>query len=114
LLALVILARGRRSASAGSWREGPRCSSCTAACRSFELFGFVKFYDASTADEDPTNYYMEREWRCLTNIRFSVADLRRIIVPQVFVERLRGDFPQYAGEIMQHDKPGGRRPYSHR
>ena len=64
-----------------------------------ELFGFIKFYDASTVDEDPANYYMEREWRCLTNVRFELKDLSRIIIPQAFVARLREEFPSYRGEV---------------
>lgn len=64
-----------------------------------EVFAFVKFYVSSTADEDTTNYYMEREWRCLTNVPFDLSDLKRIIVPLSFVKRFKEDFPSFAGEI---------------
>jgi hypothetical protein len=64
-----------------------------------EVFAFIKFFDETTADRDPTNYYMEREWRTLTNVRFTAADVARVIVAdRDYAERLAQDFPEYEGK----------------
>jgi hypothetical protein len=66
-----------------------------------EVFGFIKFYDATTVETDPANFYMEREWRCLTNINFSLSDVSRIILPTSLVERFRADFAEYKGDVLK-------------
>lgn len=65
-----------------------------------EVFGFIKFFDAATAETDPTNYYMEREWRCLTNVSFSLSELKRVVLPASLAERFRADFAEYQGEVL--------------
>lgn len=39
---------------------------------------YIKLFDATLPDDHPDNYYMEREWRSLDNICFSVEDIRTI------------------------------------
>lgn len=65
----------------------------------YEVFCFVKFFDDSLSDGDPENYYMEREWRVLGNVKFDLGDVRRLIVPETWAERLRQDIPQYSGQL---------------
>lgn len=65
----------------------------------FQLFSFMKCFDSYLADEDPRNYYMEREWRVLGNVRFTLDDVERIIIPKGYEERLRQDVPEYSGQI---------------
>jgi hypothetical protein len=77
-------------------------------CRSAQafplhLFGFMKFFDAETTDTDPTNYYMEREWRLPGTLAFDLADLSRIILPSGYASRLRADLPHYYGQLIFSD-----------
>jgi hypothetical protein len=66
----------------------------------FEVFSFLKFFEYPTEDEDPQNYYMEREWRLVGDLRFTLADLRRVILPESYAPRLREDIPGYHGQVM--------------
>src|ERR1035438_5309632 len=44
----------------------------------FNLFAYLKFFDESKVDDDPDNYYMEREWRVLGNVQFTLEDVARV------------------------------------
>lgn len=62
---------------------------------------YVKLFDATLPDDHPDNYYMEREWRSLNNINFTLNDIEKIYLPNEeykikFIEK----FPNYTGEIM--------------
>jgi hypothetical protein len=63
------------------------------------LVDFIKCFDATKAEDDPDNYYMEREWRVPQNIQFTLADVERVIIPRYFAEAFRTDLPQYMGQI---------------
>lgn len=65
----------------------------------YHIFAFLKPFDASTADTDPENFYMEREWRVLGNVDFAVDDVYRVFLPQEYARRFRDDLPQYAGQL---------------
>lgn len=65
----------------------------------FEVFSHTKFFRYPNADEDPENYYMEREWRMLGALRFGLDDVRRVILPQRYARDFRGAFPDYAGQL---------------
>lgn len=61
---------------------------------------YVKLYDVTLPDNHIDNYYMEREWRSLKNIQFSLADIRKIYLPTSdFKSRFLNEFPDYVGEI---------------
>lgn len=60
----------------------------------------MKFFDPETTDTDPTNYYMEREWRLPGMFTFDLQDVSRIILPSDFARFFREDFPQYDGQLM--------------
>jgi hypothetical protein len=64
-----------------------------------QLWSFLKFFDSSKAEDDPDNYYMEREWRTLTSIQFSIEDVGRIILPREYGRRFRDDVPSYGGQV---------------
>jgi len=70
----------------------------------FEIFSYIKCFDASLPDNDPRNYYMEREWRMTGNLKFQLKDVKSVILPQSFSKRFRLDFPQYVGQVVFPDK----------
>jgi len=62
---------------------------------------YVKLYDVTLSDAHPDNYYMEREWRCLNNIDFSISDIRKIYLPrEQYRELFMHEFPEYDGEFV--------------
>jgi hypothetical protein len=63
------------------------------------VFSFVKLFDSTKADDDPDNFYMEREWRVPGNVSFSLGDVRRVIIPESFASRFRHDLPEYEGQL---------------
>jgi hypothetical protein len=65
----------------------------------FHVFGFIKVFDDSVADDDPNSFYMEREWRVLGNMRFELNDVYRVILPESYAGRFREDLPDYQGQI---------------
>jgi hypothetical protein len=69
----------------------------------FHLLGFVKGFDSNLQEDDPNNYYMEREWRVLGNMPFARKDVQRVIFPRAYAERFRQDVPDYFGQIQFAD-----------
>lgn len=65
----------------------------------FQVFGFLKFFDAASPDTDPQNFYMEREWRVLGRVAFGLDDVWRIVLPADYSEKLRLDLPNYRGQV---------------
>jgi hypothetical protein len=65
----------------------------------YHVFGFIKVFDDAVAEDNPNNFYMEREWRVLGNMRFEVSDVYRVILPESYAGRLREDLPDYQGQI---------------
>ncbi len=63
----------------------------------FHVFSFFKFFDHTLSDEDPENYYLEREWRLADNLHFSMKDISMLVVPRPYGERLSADLPEYTG-----------------
>jgi|SRR5271166_952856 len=63
------------------------------------MFEFLKCFDSSKAEDDPDNYYMEREWRIPRNIQFKLSDVERVIIPRQFAVAFRRDLPEYVGQI---------------
>ncbi len=65
----------------------------------FQVFSFLKCFDDKKPDDDPDNFYMEREWRLLGNLDFQLDDVHRVILPQSYARRLRQDVPEYVGQV---------------
>lgn len=63
------------------------------------LFSYMKFFDADLPPDDERNYYMEREWRIIGGVRFSLGDVRRVLLPEKYATRLREDVPEYHGQV---------------
>jgi hypothetical protein len=65
---------------------------------SWYLFPYVKFFNPYLADDDPVNFYMEREWRVVGAVPFCLVDIERLLVPKEFAGRLRTDLSEYSGQ----------------
>jgi hypothetical protein len=63
------------------------------------VLAYVKPFDETMAEDDPKNYYMEREWRTLISVRFSLPDVRRIVIPEAYGTKLRQNVPMYAAQV---------------
>ena len=59
------------------------------------LMAFVKTFDIDLHDDDPLNFYMEREWRKLAKLELHLP-LREIIAPKPYHDQLRTEFPHLA------------------
>jgi len=68
------------------------------------VFAFAKFFDHERDDTDDRNYYMEREWRLLGDLRFALNDVYRVIIPRKYAAELRSALPQYLGQISFADE----------
>ena len=65
----------------------------------FQIFSFLKFFDHALTESHPENYYLEREWRVLGNVPFTLEDISRVILPASYAERFRSDVAEYHGQI---------------
>jgi len=63
------------------------------------VFGNLKTFDESLADDEEENYYMEREWRILGNLKFELNDVYRVIIPPSYAKRFRKDVPEYIDQV---------------
>lgn len=63
------------------------------------IFAYTKCFDHTLMDRHDDNYYFEREWRVLGNLRFNISDVRRIIIPENYAVDFRKDFPEYCGQV---------------
>ena len=62
---------------------------------------YVKLYDATLPDDHPDNYYMEREWRSLGNINFTIDDIKTLYLPnKEYISKFIKEFPKYKGDIF--------------
>jgi len=67
------------------------------------VFGFIKYFDDSASDEHKANVYMEREWRVIGDVKFALADVHRVFMPQHYAEHFRADLPNYTGQLIFSD-----------
>ena len=65
------------------------------------ILRYIKCFDESLSDEDEENYYMEREWRILDQVEFTLNDVCRIILPESYAKCLNEDLPEYSGKITR-------------
>lgn len=65
----------------------------------FRLLSYVKFFDHTLPDDHPNNFYMEREWRVVGNVQFSLPEVVRVLVPSQYGTRLRQDIPEFTCQV---------------
>jgi hypothetical protein len=63
------------------------------------LFSHFKVWNNTLKENDPNNYYFEREWRATNNINFRLSDVRVIIIPEDYENKFELDFPEYMGKL---------------
>ena len=67
------------------------------------VLSYLKPFDEMKGEGDPENYYMEREWRTLTSVRFVLTDVYRVIIPQEYTHKFRCNVPMYTGQVTFSD-----------
>jgi hypothetical protein len=67
------------------------------------VFSHFKVWNSYLEDNDPDNYYFEREWRAINNIDFQLSNILTLIRPKNYEKQLREDFPEYTGKIEFSD-----------
>ena len=65
-----------------------------------DILAFIKPFDSHLPDNDPANYYMEREWRKYGNLQFEPSNVQKVLVPDDYVDRFRADRPKYAEKAV--------------
>jgi len=65
------------------------------------IFARIKFFTAGLPEDDPENYYMEREWRIHDGLSFLLGDVVRIFLARDYSDRLHHDVPDYIGEVFE-------------
>ena len=69
------------------------------------VFSFIVPFHSAKDDTDPDNFYMEREWRTLGQLRFGLQDVTRIVIPENYSRRLRHDVPEFYGQLSFSESP---------
>ena len=63
------------------------------------VFSYCVPFNSALDESDERHFYMEREWRALSDVRFSLADVERVVLPPAYAARLRADLPDYSGQV---------------
>lgn len=66
----------------------------------FHIFSYFKFFDHRKVDDDPDNYYFEREWRIVGHLNFGISDIKTVLFPSKYSSKFREVFPQYEGQVI--------------
>ncbi len=53
------------------------------------FFCQIKWFNDSLPEDDPSNFYMEREWRCIGDIAFKEEDIQEVFVHPDYLQRLK-------------------------
>ena len=72
------------------------------------VFGHLKFFDSSLPEDDPKNYYMEREWRLIGSMEFQLSDVAQVILPANYRLRLLRQFPDFPPDRIREVQDTGR------
>ena len=63
---------------------------------------YIKPFDTLRENMDEKNYYMEREWRVLSDVHFTLVDIEEVIVPAAYAQRIKDD-TGYQGHVNAHN-----------
>lgn len=70
----------------------------------FNVFSYFKFFDDNLLDDHEENFYMEREWRVLGPVSFTLNEIHSVVLPKAFEMRFREDVPKYKGKVTCPDR----------
>ncbi len=59
-----------------------------------DFLSFLKPFDSSLAEEDPNNFYMEREWRKFGNFVFELEDISSVCVAKGYEQKILSIYPK--------------------
>lgn len=99
-----LFAKLRRAAESSSIEVTVREAAAVEGFHDTHVGLFLKPFSAALPDDDPANVYMEREWRVLGNVDFTLSDVARVILPKRFAKRLRQDVPDYFAQVHFPDE----------
>lgn len=66
----------------------------------FHIFSYIKFYDHSYADDHDDNYYLEREWRVIGNVKFELDDIETVFMPKQYAHKFREECPAFRSQLI--------------
>ncbi|HKR60380.1 MAG TPA: abortive infection system antitoxin AbiGi family protein [Pyrinomonadaceae bacterium] len=64
-----------------------------------DFLAFLKPFNSELSDDDPGNYYLEREWRMFGCLRFRPNDVAHLLIKRGYDDQLIKDFPDYAEKL---------------
>jgi hypothetical protein len=67
-----------------------------------EFLGFIKPFNSELPDDHPDNFYMEREWRLLGNMPFTLEQVTGLTVAAGYKERAEKEFQLLEGRIFEN------------
>lgn len=65
-----------------------------------QFLAYIKPFNSELADDDPNNFYSEREWRKFGNLLFQPPEVIRVLVAPDYMERLKRERPAYTDKVM--------------
>ncbi len=63
------------------------------------FLAYLKPFHVGLPLQDPSNHYMEREWRKIGYLDFALDDVAEVILPQRYVDQFACDVPQLACRV---------------
>lgn len=88
--------------------DGPKVCELAEAANAFAqlapyitkyVFTYCVPFNSALDESDESQFYMEREWRALGDVQFSLADVERVILPREYASQFRSDVPCYIGQV---------------
>ena len=93
------LGHGTRMRNLGKMPESSEEASVALDEIVTQHLAFTKPFDSELSMDDPNNYYMEREWRKIANLPFTLSDIAMVLVHETFHDRILLDRPLFAEKI---------------
>jgi hypothetical protein len=56
-------------------------------------------FDSELDNSDERHFYMEREWRVRGDVRFTLTDVERVVLPRECASSFRSELPVYEGQL---------------